>query len=166
MEVIHQQIKTELKTQSIDPREMKLEQIMRREVVSIDMDATLSEALDLCMQSRIRHLPVTDESGRLVGMLTDRDIRYYLSPRLGTISENSADRAMLERRVHVIMVRKIVIGTPDMSLASAARKMLQHRVGSLPIIDAENMVVGIVTANDFLVLMASSEPVPGEPEFV
>jgi len=166
MEVLHLETNGESGARSIHPRDIKLENIMRREVVSIDMDATLMEALELCMEHWIRHLPVIDESGRLVGMLTDRDIRHYLSPRLGTISENSADRATLERRVHVIMVRKIVIGTPDMSLAVAARKMLQHRVGSIPVVDSGKKVIGIVTANDFLVLMASSEPEVDEPELI
>ncbi len=165
MEAVQNRTREELAGNSIHPRGMKLDLIMKRDVVSIDMDAPLSEALELCMGRRIRHLPVTDDEGRLVGILTDRDIRYYLSPRLGTISENSADRATLERRVHVVMVRKIVVGTPDMSLAAAARKMLDHRVGSLPVVDSEHKIVGIVTANDFLVLIAASEQASG-PEFL
>jgi len=166
MEAVENRTRAESAGSSINPRGMKLDMIMKRDVVSIDMDATLSEALELCMDRRIRHLPVTDDGGRLVGILTDRDIRYYLSPRLGTISENSADRATLERRVHVVMVRKIVVGTPDMSLAAAARKMLDHRVGSLPVVDSDHKLVGIVTANDFLILIAASEPAAGGPEFI
>ena len=142
----------------IDPSVLTLSLIMKTEVVSIGMDESLKSALELCNERRIRHLPVVDEEGTLVGILTDRDIRYYLSPRLGTISENSSDRATLERRVHTAMVRTVVTGSPDMSLGAAARKLLQDRVGCLPVVDNDHRVVGVVTTSDFLLLLAASVP--------
>lgn len=151
---------------AIDPIALDLSAIMTSPVVSIGMDETLQAALDLCMSRRIRHLPVVDEDKSLVGILTDRDIRYHLSPRLGTISENSSDRATLERRLHMVMVRNAITGTPDMSLASAARTILRHRVGCLPVIDKSNHVVGIVTTSDFLILIsAAAAEQPGPPRF-
>jgi acetoin utilization protein AcuB len=142
----------------IDPSLMTLSSIMKTEVVSIDMDESLKSALELCTNRGIRHLPVVDEAGALVGILTDRDIRYHLSPRLGTISENNSDRATLDRRVHTVMARDVFTGTPEMSLGAAARKMLHDRVGCLPVVDSDHRVVGVVTTSDFLLLLAASVP--------
>ena len=151
----------------IDPSAMTLSSIMKADIVSIGMDESLKSALDMCTDRRIRHLPVVDEDGTLVGILTDRDIRYYLSPRLGTISENNSDRATLERRVHTAMVRNVVTGTPDMSLGAAAKKLLQDRVGCLPVVDNDHRVVGVVTTSDFLLLLAAAvdgeDPAPKLP---
>ncbi len=149
---------------AIDPVSLTLSSIMKTEVVCIGMDESLKDALDACMARRIRHLPVVDDNRCLVGILTDRDIRYHLSPRLGTISENSSDRATLERRVHMIMARNVITGTPDTSLAAAAKTILRNRVGCLPVVSSDNSVVGIVTVSDFLILISSFAPdVPGNP---
>jgi len=142
----------------IDPAGMTLSLIMKTDVISIGMDEPLKAALDLCTNRGIRHLMVVNDEGALVGILTDRDIRYHLSPRLGTISENNSDRATLERRVHTVMARDVVTGTPDMSLGAAARKILHDRVGCLPVVDSGYRVVGVVTTSDFLLLMANAVP--------
>lgn len=138
-----------------DPRSVTLSAFATPELVTINMDAGLGEALEICIERRIRHLPVVDENGKLVGILTDRDIRASLSPRLGTISENESDRVTLRRRVHVYMHRQIVTGTPEMPLAGAAALMLEHRVGCLPVVDEDRRLVGIVTTSDFLRFLAS-----------
>lgn len=151
---------------SIEPGTMTLSRIMKTGVVSIGMDATLNAALEICSDQGIRHLPVVDEENRLVGILTDRDIRYHLSPRLGTLSENSSDRALLQRHVHVVMSRSVIVGSPEMTLAEGARLMLTHRVGCLPIVDSDSRIVGLVTTSDYLLLIASAaganEPTPAK----
>jgi len=140
----------------IRPSIMTLSSIMTTDVVSIGMDESLKKALEVCTERRIRHLPVVNEDGAIVGILTDRDIRYHLSPRLGTISENNSDRDTLYRRVHMVMARNVVTGTPDMSLAAAAKRILTDRVGCLPVVDSLHRVIGIVTTSDFLLLLAAS----------
>jgi acetoin utilization protein AcuB len=142
---------------SIEPEVMTLSAIMKTAVVSIGMDATLAAALELCAEQRIRHLPVVDEEGRLAGILTDRDIRYHLSPRLGTLSENNLDRASTQRRVHMVMSRQVIVGTADMTVAVGARLMMRHRLGCIPIVDAETKIIGLVTTTDYLLLLSGSQ---------
>jgi acetoin utilization protein AcuB len=127
---------------------------MRTDVISVKMDSKLGEAMELCASRRIRHLPVVNDQGKLAGLVTDRNLRSYVSPRVGTISENNADRETLDRRVHVIMIRTIVTGWSSMTLAQAAALMLDHRVGCLPVVDNERRLVGIVTTTDFLRIIA------------
>jgi acetoin utilization protein AcuB len=131
-----------------------LSSIMRTAVISVKMDSKLGEATELCSSRRIRHLPVVNDQGKLVGLVTDRNLRSYISPRVGTISENNADRETLDRRVHVIMIRNLVTGWSSMTLAQAAALMLDNRVGCLPVVDNERRLVGIVTTTDFLRVIA------------
>ena len=141
-----------------DLRNTALGSIIRTRVISINMDATLGEAMELCLNRRIRHLPVVDDDGRLAGLMTDRDLRAHISPRMGTISENNADRETLHRRIHLFMVREIVSGFPSMTLAEATGLMLEKRVGCLPVVDEDRRLVGIVTTSDFLGIFAQQYP--------
>jgi len=133
---------------------IKIESIMRKEVYRIGLDATLGEAMTLCLQHRIRHLPVVDSDESLVGLVTDRDLRAHISHRLGTIMENNADRETLHRRVHMVMVRGLVTVTRETAVGEAAHLMLQHHIGCLPVVDDGNHLVGMVTTSDLLNLLA------------
>ena len=127
---------------------------MTREVACADMDFTLGKAIEVCSQKRIRHLPVLDEYGQIAGLVTDRDLRYHASPRVGTISETKADRENQERPIHLIMTRKVVVASADTPISEAAELMLINRVGCLPIINLGRHVVGIVTTTDLLRYLA------------
>lgn len=131
-----------------------LQDVMQKNVIRAGMDATLGEAMTLCFQHRIRHLPVITGEGKLAGLVTDRDLRFYISHRLGTIMENASDRETLHHRLHVMMVRRIITGNPEMTVRQAAQLLLAHHIGCLPVVDAANTLVGIVTAGDFLRLIA------------
>jgi CBS domain-containing protein len=91
-----------------------------------------------------------DDQKQLVGLVTDRDLRCLINPRVGTISENNSDRESLKRPVHLVMVREPVVACPENSLSEAAELMLANRVGCLPVVDEELHVVGIVTTTDLL----------------
>jgi len=136
---------------------MNLASIMQRNVIRADADTTLGEAMTICFQHRIRHLPVVNNREKLAGLVTDRDLRFYISHRLGTIMENNSDREALHHHVHVMMIRRVITGNSEMTLTQAAQLMVDHRVGCLPIVDSENRIVGIVTAGDFLKLIADGK---------
>jgi acetoin utilization protein AcuB len=136
---------------------LTLESVMQKNVVRADMDTTIGEAMTICFQHRIRHLPVLNSQGRLAGIVTDRDLRFYISHRLGTIMENNTDRETLHRHLHVVMVRRVITARPDMTVADAARLMVDYHVGCLPVVDAENRLLGIMTSGDFLRLIADGK---------
>ncbi len=139
------------------PGSIKLKTFMHQNVIRAGLDTTLGEAMTICFQHRIRHLPVVESNGRLAGLVTDRDLRFYISHRLGTIMENNSDRETLNHHLHVIMVRRVITGTPDMTLIEAARLMHLHHVGCLPVVDDKNQILGIVTAGDFIHLIADGK---------
>jgi acetoin utilization protein AcuB len=142
---------------SLDMRSEPLSTVMQTTVISIDMDATVGTAMELCTNRRIRHLPVLDEGRKLVGLLTDRDLRACISPRIGTLSENNADRETLHRHIHVVMTRQVVTAPPTMTLSQAAALMLERKVGCLPVVYDDGSLAGIVTTTDFLRVIAQYE---------
>ncbi|NLT65390.1 MAG: CBS domain-containing protein [Acidobacteria bacterium] len=132
--------------------------IMTPDPLCVGMDMPLGKAMELCLEKRIRHLPVLDEQNRLAGLVTDRDIRFHISPRIGTISENNSDRESLRRPIHLIMVRGVVVTVPGMLLSEAAQLMLANRVGCLPVVDPERHVVGMLTTTDLIRYVSRIRP--------
>ena len=108
--------------------------VMTGSVVTIGPETPRSDIQRLMHQHSIRHLPVLD-AGRLAGIVSDRDVRSTA----GTLTA-AARRLMTPNPVTV---------TPDTRVEQAARLMLEHRFGSLPVV-ADGLVVGIVTYTDLL----------------
>jgi acetoin utilization protein AcuB len=84
-------------------------------------------------------------------VISDRDILKNTSPFLGnTFRERPTDRALLNRRAHQIMTRKLVATTADTAIQEAARLMLDHHISCVPVIDGQGRPIGIVTSRDLL----------------
>ena len=116
---------------------------MTREVVVLSPETTAGEALALCRERRIRHLPVL-EAGRLVGIVSGRDLRSA-APGLGDPARASA----LEKiRVSEVMTRDVATTRPDDPIEEAANRMREKRIGCLPVEDER--LVGILTSSDVM----------------
>jgi CBS domain-containing membrane protein len=129
--------------------------VMTRDVVSVEESDTLTNLLASLQSLRFRHLPVTD-GDHLIGLITETDL-------LGIASSNllphgaSQDRVLQDRfRVRDIMVRNVLTATPETTLHEAAQLLLKQRFGCLPVVDASNVLVGIITGSDFVRLIASA----------
>ena len=121
--------------------------IMSAEVTTLGRNDTLLLAKDIMNLGRIRHFPVVEDD-ELVGVVSQRDL-YRAS--LGTVMQygEKAQRAFLESVVvKEIMVDPISIG-PDATVGDAARLMMEHKIGCLPVLE-DNRLVGIVTETDML----------------
>ena len=122
---------------------------MTRPVVWVSMDDTLEVARDLFDRERFHHAIVKDE-GRVVGVISDRDLLRNISPFIGNFDERRQDVGSLKRRVHQVMTRRLVSTTPQTPIGEAAEKMMMQRVSCLPVIDSTGACVGIVTLRDIL----------------
>lgn len=128
---------------------MAIEHIMSRHVVTVELDDTLKQVRDLFATFRFHHLLVL-ERGKLVGIISDRDLLANISPFIGKMQEKPIDLASLQKHAHQIMTRHVVTITPSTTLKDAATLMLDRGISCLPVLGAEERVVGIVTWRDLL----------------
>jgi acetoin utilization protein AcuB len=130
---------------------MRVSDLMSRDVATVGVADSCQEAVARMVRRKIRHLPVVERDGRLVGVVTDRDLRHRLfEPRvmkeIGTVS---VDQILKTVPVKDIMSAPVVTVGPQDELETAARVMLEDKVGSLPVVE-NGRVVGIITETDLL----------------
>jgi len=120
---------------------MLVRDIMRRPAIAVSADTPLEDAYRTMRREGIRHLPV-EEAGRLVGVVTDRDLRLATS----ALSPTPLPR---ERPVSEIMARDPETADPDDAVEDAARTMRQKKIGCLPVLEGGRLT-GIITGLDLL----------------
>jgi CBS domain-containing protein len=103
-------------------------------------------------QRRIRHLLVVDDH-RLVGVITDRDIRLNGPSPATSLSVREVNHLLERLTVDRVMTSDVITITPAEDLTSAARLMLEHTIGCLPVV-AAGQLVGIVTDTDLVRVIA------------
>jgi CBS domain-containing protein len=131
------------------PDSIRVRDRMTRPVVTIHSDALVSGAVEMMRSRRIRHLPVVDRAKRLVGIVTDRDLRQVVfDPAVQARLQRATD-ALRGLTVREVMTWGAVTVTPATSIRDAARLMHERKVGALPVVDADR-VVGILTERDVL----------------
>jgi acetoin utilization protein AcuB len=122
---------------------------MSRRVATVRPDARLGEAARLMGARKIRHLPVVEAAGRLVGIVTARDLRQAVfAPAVQDHLESLA--GVLDGLVvRDVMTRGVITARTTTSIRDAARLMHERRLGALPVIDRDRLV-GILTETDVL----------------
>lgn len=130
---------------------MQVKEMMSREVVVIGSKESCLDAVVRMQRARVRHLPVVDRDGLLVGIVTDRDLRHHLfTPRVfEALGSTPVDVLLDGVRVAEIMATQVVTIGSGASVGDAAGTMRKHRVGSLPVME-HGRLVGIVTEVDVL----------------
>jgi CBS domain-containing protein len=125
--------------------------IMTRDVKTLFEESSLLEVLSLLGTYRFRHLPVVDGK-KLVGIVSHRDLLALVTEGAG---QGIAAWAREARRLESLFLRdvmatQVVTIEPAASVSEAARRMLEWRIGALPVVDAEQELLGIVTENDLV----------------
>lgn len=129
---------------------MKVAQCMTANPVTVAPEDTLHSALALMDELGVRHLPVVS-AGRLVGILSDRDLLEHTGA--GILGPDAGSRSELEFTVAKVMRVDPVTAAPDDFIVSAMTELSVHGIGCLPVV-ADGRLVGIVTETDFLRLSA------------
>ncbi|ARN74376.1 CBS domain-containing protein [Oceanicoccus sagamiensis] len=128
---------------------MKVKQIMTNPVVAVAMDDSLGKVKRIFEDTHFHHLLVVDDE-KLMGVISDRDLLKALSPRIGTPAETSADLAILDRRAHQIMTRKLISLDDSASVKDAVDIFNQHSISCIPIVNKDRKPVGIVSWRDIM----------------
>jgi CBS domain-containing protein len=132
-----------------DLRRRPVSEVMQREVVTLAPGETLDLTQDLMSLGRVRHLPVL-EGGRLVGMVSQRDLLEASLSK--TLEFDAGSRRAFLRSVQAaeVMSRRVATIGPDTPLADAARRLVEHKIGCLVVVDGEGVLLGLVTDTDLL----------------
>jgi len=122
---------------------------MSQPVHTIRSDERLDAARKALELFGVHHMLV-ENSGRIVGIVSDRDVLRNLSPYADGISSQTRDEATLRRPIYSIATYDLVTVELDTSLAEATALMLARRISCLPVRGQQGNVVGVVTKTDLL----------------
>lgn len=139
-----------------DKKAAKVRDRMSKNPMTVKPHDSLKDAIERMEHGHFRHLPVVDEKEKLIGMLTDRDIRL-IRPSLAFVNKEEAAEQLWSISVQQATVFDPISVKPETTLKEAAELMLRWRVGGLPVVDHQEKVVGVITYTDLLRELAGRE---------
>jgi acetoin utilization protein AcuB len=127
---------------------MRVRDLMTPYPITVPPSTSVVDARHMMEERRIRHLLVTEEH-RLLGIVTDRDIRLNMPSPATALSIWELNYLLNKLTVGQVMKRSVIVVDPDREAADAAILMVAEKIGALPVIYGGELV-GIVTETDFL----------------
>ncbi|MDZ7707873.1 MAG: CBS domain-containing protein [Trueperaceae bacterium] len=128
---------------------MLVREFMHSEPVTISPDTPLLEAEWRMQEGGFRHLPIVDGDDRLVGIVSDRDLREAAPSDATVLSRQELTYLLSRLKVKDVMTKPVLTARPAEPAEAAAIRMRENKVGALPVVDDERLV-GIVTTADML----------------
>ena len=122
--------------------------LMTPSPITTGPETPVVEARQTMIHKRIRHLLVT-EGPKLLGIITDRDVRLNLPSPATSLSVWEVNYLLARMTVESVMTTSVVIVSPRQDTKEAALLMLDHKIGALPVVDGGRLV-GIITETDLL----------------
>jgi CBS domain-containing protein len=136
-----ERIPTKSEFKPMKEKEVKVVRSVMTKAITIPPDMSIEEASRIIIQRNVNHLPVVDENGVLVGIVTSWDVAKAVAMgKMGKVSD--------------VMTRRVITAMPDEPIESAARKLEQFSISALPVVDAKKRVLGLVTSEDLSKLLA------------
>jgi acetoin utilization protein AcuB len=126
---------------------MKIVDIMTKDPLTVTPTETIGQSDELMNTNKIRQLPVV-QGKDLIGIVTDRDVRSFLSGSL--LESPEAREAALDTKISEIMTTEPMTVSPDDDLQEAVELMIDEKIGGIPVVDEAEGLVGIVTYVDVL----------------
>jgi acetoin utilization protein AcuB len=130
---------------------MFISEMMVKNLVTIHPDAKISEAKELMLKNHVRHLPVVDNSGALVGILTDRDMRDAMPSVL--LDKKSCEKTLqrvMSHSISEIMTKDVITIPIYFTIQDALMVIQKKKVGAIPVVDENGILKGILSTRDLL----------------
>ncbi len=127
-----------------------VEDVMSRQPVTVAVDASLRSALERMDQHGVRHLPIVDGELKVVGILSDRDIRTVIGNPMRTITSHDSMVRIESVPVARMMTQSPITLRSGTPLRRAARVFSDHKVGVIPIVDDRDRLLGVLSYTDVL----------------
>lgn len=132
-----------------EKKAVKVKEKMTKNPITVTPEEALKDAVSKMERGHFRHLPVVDNEGTLIGMLSDRDIRL-IRPSLAFVGREDAAVQFWSLAVQQAAVFDPISVKPETTVKEAAELMLRWHVGGLPVTVDQNKLVGIITYTDLL----------------
>lgn len=126
---------------------------MTTRLITITPDTPIIKAREIMDEHKISHLPVTDTKGRLIGLVTDRDLRETWASPASTLSVYELTYILQKVTVEGIMKNNIITATPAMTIERAALIMHNEKIGCLPVLSSDDRLMGIITTADLMAVL-------------
>lgn len=136
-------------------RQTTLYQLMTRDPITVTPDDDVADAYDLMLRNDVRRLPVVDDDGDLVGIITRSDIQQLIPRRAYDGDRYEAELSLIGTPVSEVMTWDPVTASPDETVLDAAERMLEFQVSGIPIVNGDELV-GIITESDIFRLFVES----------
>ena len=140
---------------------MRVRALMSPIVISVPGSTPVLEARALMLKEGFRHLLIV-EDGRVYGIVTDRDIRLNLPSPATSLSVWEVNYLLARLTVAEVMTKSVIVIDPERDAREAARIMIDHKIGALPVMEGDRLV-GIVTETDLLRALAGFPELVAEP---
>jgi acetoin utilization protein AcuB len=135
---------------------------MSTPAVTVKAKTPFQDALKLMREHQFRRLPVVSKNGKLVGIVSERDLLHAAPSPATSLSIWEVQYLLAKLQVKEIMTRDVIVTAPDVPVEDAARLMVTHKVGGLPVIGEHGDVVGVITETDifetFVEMFAGGHP--------
>jgi len=133
---------------------------MTKRPITVTEDTSVDKALNLMRKEKVRRFPVLDKRGKLVGIVSEKDLLYASPSPATSLSIYEIPYLLSRIKIHDLMTKEVITVTEDTTLEEAARIMTDNKVGGLPVL-RDNKLVGIITETDmfkiFLELFGARE---------
>lgn len=140
---------------------MLVRETMTPDPIVVHPDTSFGDAMELLRAKRIRRLPVVDDKGVLVGIVVEKDLLKAAPSPATTLSVYEIPYLLSKLKIKDIMTKRVITVEEDWPLEEAARVMVEHKIGCLPVVRG-NKVIGIITETD--IFRAMTLALGGEPQ--
>ena len=127
---------------------MLVRQRMSAHPILCEPDLPVSDALDRMKTEHIRRMPVIDKHGKLIGIVSDKDLLHASPSPATSLSVWEITYLLGKIKIQDVMTRKVITVSADTPLETAARIMVDNKIGGLPVVDGDGAVIGIITETD------------------
>jgi CBS domain-containing membrane protein len=130
---------------------MKVKDIMSTELFYVGPDKKMNRIQDVIEWNDVRHVPIVDQDGYLLGIISQRDL---LQTAFTNVSTEAQYELLKNVPISDFMKTKVITTTADTDISDAAWLLIENKIGCLPVLDKDSKVIGMVTESDFVKLAA------------
>lgn len=121
---------------------------MTTDVITIDEDSSIMKASIIMKEKKVRCLPVVNRKGELVGIVSDRDLKDAAPSKATTLDVYELNYLLSSIKIKDLMITNLAYVRPDETVEFAAILMLENKISSLPVINDQGRLIGIITQTD------------------